>query len=523
METLASILERNAETSPEAIALVAGEQRLSWGWLYRHAAALAGRLRALGLAPGERIACIIPNRPAFCVVYWACAIGGYALVPINPRLRSRDLQAILADSGAAAVFHTEATAEIDYGAMLDAMRGELPALRERVLAVDGEDAWERLIAPERGANSPARAPVTPDDIYAIVYTSGTTGLPKGAMLSHRNLVVTARKSAEAMACTQDDVFFVAVPLYHIFGICPSLLTAAVLGARCALMETFKADAALELCARERVTVHHGVPTMFVLELASPLLRSLDLSSLRTGFIAGAPCPIEVVRRIRAELGCNVCIAYGLTETSPTLTATAFDDDDRDRAETVGRPLPGAEVRIRRDDGGLAGSGEIGELECRGFGVMRGYWRKPEQTAQVLDAEGWLKTGDLATIDERGYVRIVGRKKEMIVRGGFKVYPAEVEGLLYEHPLVRQVALIGVHDPVLGERSVAAVVPARLIDAPGAAAAELRAFVRARLADYKVPDRVEFLAELPMTASGKVQKHLLRERLETPAPRKGPVD
>ncbi|TAM76810.1 long-chain fatty acid--CoA ligase [bacterium] len=517
METLTDVLEHNRRRIPEVTALVAGQARISWREIYERAATLAAYLRAGGLAPGERIACILPNRPSFCVVYWACALGGYALVPINPRLRRNDLRAILTDSGAAVLFHMEAAGEADYGAMVEALRSELPALRERVFAVDDAAlaeaaAWTQMTTPG-GEAAVAPIPVTPDDVFAIVYTSGTTGLPKGAMLTHRNLVVTARKTAESLACTPDDVFLVAVPLYHIFGICPSILTAAELGARVVLMETFKADAALELCARERVTVHHGVPTMFVLELASPKLRELALSSLRTGYIAGAPCPIEVVRRIRTEMNCNVLIAYGLTETSPTLTATSFDDDDAVRAETVGRPLPGAEVRVRRDtDGTIAGPGEIGELECRGYGVMKGYWNKPQQTAEVLSSDGWFKTGDLATIDERNYVRIVGRKKEMIVRGGYKIYPAEVEGLLYEHSLVRQVAIVGVEDPVLGEHSVAAVVPAGPVADDDAAAEDLRAYVRGRLADYKVPDRVVFLDALPMTASGKVQKHLLRGQL-----------
>ncbi len=514
METLADVLEHNRRMVPEITALVAGQERISWRELYERAAALTAHLRAGGLAPGERVACILPNRPSFCIVYWACALGGYALVPINPRLRREDLRAILADSGAAVLFHMEAAGETDYGAMVEALRPELPALRQRVLAVDdaalGEAAvWAQLTSPG-GEAAAAPTPVAADDVFAIVYTSGTTGLPKGAMLTHRNLVVTARKTAESLACTSDDVFLVAVPLYHIFGICPSLLTAAELGARVVLMETFKADAALELCARERVTVHHGVPTMFVLELASPKLHALDLSSLRTGYIAGAPCPIDVVRRIRTELGCNVLIAYGLTETSPTLTATSFDDDDAIRSETVGRALPGAEVRVRRDaDNAIAATGEVGELECRGYGIMKGYWNKPDQTAEVLSSDGWFKTGDLATIDERNYVRIVGRKKEMVVRGGYKIYPAEVEGLLYEHPLVRQVAIVGVEDAVLGERTVAAVVPAAAVADESAAAEELRAYVRSRLADYKVPDRVVFLDVLPMTASGKVQKHLLR--------------
>lgn len=507
METLAGVLERNQRERPEATALVWDDRHLSWNDVYKRAAALAARLRSQGLARGERVAAILPNRPTFCTVYWACALGGYAFVPINPRLRRNDLRAILADSEAAIVFHMEAGGDIDYAAAIEEMRPELPALRACVAAVDGHPAWEALIAPDGDAPPPGG--LSPEDVFAIVYTSGTTGLPKGAMLTHRNVVVTARKTAESMACTPDDIFLVAVPLYHIFGICPSLLTAALLGARCVLMESFKADAALELCARERVTIHHGVPTMFVLELASPKLHELDLSLLRTGYIAGAPCPIEVVRRIRTEMGCNVLIAYGLTETSPTLTATTFDDDDQARAETVGRPLPGAEVRVRRDDGTLAEAGEVGELECRSFGVMKGYWRKPEQTAEVLSSDGWFMTGDLATIDQRGYVRIVGRKKELIVRGGFKVYPAEVEGLLYAHPLVRQVAIVGVEDPVLGERSVAAVVPAGPVEDAEAAATELQAFVRARLADYKVPDHVALVAELPMTASGKVQKHLLR--------------
>ncbi|WKB36088.1 AMP-binding protein [Terrilactibacillus sp. S3-3] len=277
------------------------------------------------------------------------------------------------------------------------------------------------------------------------------------MLTHSNVVNMAVINAEELNCTAEDVFFfLAVPVFHVFGFVPGILSTIASGARMVLMEKYKRKAALELIESEKVTVKYGVPTMFILELSYKDFTKYDLSSLRTGIIAAAPCPVEIVKKIRYEMGCDIMIAYGLSETSPCLTMTRFDDSDIIRAETVGRPLPGVELKIVNENREEVGTGEVGEVACRSLGLMKGYYKMPEKTAEVIDENGWFYTGDMGTIDEEGHLRMIGRKKEMIIRGGFNIYPKEVEEVLYTHPDVMEVAIVGLPDTVLGEVSCACV-------------------------------------------------------------------
>jgi fatty-acyl-CoA synthase len=303
------------------------------------------------------------------------------------------------------------------------------------------------------------------------------------------------------------------PIFHVMGL---MFTLRVVSskARMVLMEQFKPEMALQLIELEKVTVHPGVPTMFILELNHPNFHKYDLSSLRTGEMGGAPAPVEIIHRIREEMGCNILVGYGMTETSPTLTLTGFNDDNQLRSETVGRALPGVELKIVDDLQQDLGINTVGELACRSFGLMKGYYKDPEKTYQAIDKDGWYYTGDLATIDENGYVRIVGRKKDMVIRGGYNIYPREVEEHYYKHPSVVDVAIVGLPDSVLGEITCACIL---LKDNVTVSEEEMIEFVKGKVADYKVPDRVIFVNTFPMTPSGKIRKVELQQQIQAITP------
>ncbi|MCK4394679.1 AMP-binding protein, partial [Candidatus Bipolaricaulota bacterium] len=352
----------------------------------------------------------------------------------------------------------------------------------------------------------------PRDNVFILYTSGTTGNPKGAMLSHHNIAENARQVTQVLHTSEEDIFLLAVPFFHCFGCVMGIMGAITWGASLVPMSVFKAKEALELIEEEEVSILYGVPTMFVLELEEYRKgkddgSQYDVSSLRTGIMAGAPCPVEVMRGTMEELGCNVSIAYGLTEASPVITMTRFDDSLERRVETVGKALPGIEVKITDDDRWSLPPGEMGELTCRGYNVMLGYYKMPGKTAEVIDEEGWLYSGDLATVDEEGYVKIVGRKKDMLITGGFNVYPAEIEEYLFTHPKVQNVSVVGVPDEVMGEVAIAHIIPREgmTIDPQ-----EIVDYCMGKIANFKVPRYVEIMDEFPMTQSGKIQKFRLRE-------------
>jgi fatty-acyl-CoA synthase len=508
-QSIWQVLERHADTQGTREAFACGERRLTYAELRGSAAALSAALHARGIGAGDKVAAILPNGAEFLISYFACARLGAIYVPLNTRYRQHELAFMLNDCEARVLITAASYADFDYLALIAALRPSLPLLAHViVVGGDGAESFAGLL--ETVAVAPP-APIAPQsDVFTILYTSGTTGMPKGAMLTHANVVGNAIAMAEAIGWTAADVLLVAVPMFHVFGMTPSIMSAIVTGSRMVALETYAPEAALRLIERERVTIHHGVPTMFILELNHPNFAAYDLSSLRTGIIAAAPCPVEVVRRIRTAMGCNICVAYGLTETSPCLTITRFDDSDEVRSATVGRALPGIDIRIVDDLRRPVADGVVGELAARGYAVMQGYYRRPEATAAALE-DGWFYTGDLATLDPHGYVRIVGRKKEMIVRGGFKIYPREIEELYYAHPKVQEVAIVGLPDPVLGERSCACI---KLRDGQDATADEMLNHVRGQVADYKVPDRIVFVAAFPATASGKIRKVYMAEQLAT---------
>lgn len=513
--SLWQVLERDAKLYPHKEAIVFEEQRIIFAELIKNVEHCAAGLLRHGIQKGDRIAVILPNWPEFVVAYFAAARLGAVIVPLSTRYRHNEVEYMLRNCGAKALIVCAEFISFDYIAMINEVRPNTPDLQHVIVVGQasggpGLISWETLLGD--GVNHPIPAPANLDpaqDLFTILYTSGTMGVPKGVMLTHQNIVQNALALSESLECTPDDVLLAAVPFSHVFGLSAVIAFAATSGMTMVLMDIYKPEAALELVQNERVTVKHGVPTMFILELNNPNFNRYDLSSLRTGIIAAAPAPVEIVRRIREDMGCNIAIAYGLTETSPSITVTRFSDSDEIRAVTVGRAMEGVEIKVVDENGEALPTGEVGELLTRSQYVMRGYYNMPEATAAAINFDGWFATGDLATIDADGYVRIVGRKKEMINRGGLKIYPREVEELYYTHPKIQEVAVIGLPDPVLGEKSCVNIL---LKNGETATDTEMREYVRGKLADYKIPDFVRFVDAFPMTNSGKIRKVELREEI-----------
>ncbi|MBM7717033.1 AMP-binding protein [Siminovitchia sp. FSL H7-0308] len=511
--SVSELLYRAYQLEPEKEVLFDGYSRMTYGELMDQSCLLAASLQKMGISKGDRIAVCLPNWNEFVVIYFAAAHIGAVIVPFNTRYRMYEVQYNIRNSGAKLAFFTNEFDGVNHMEQFLEAKENVTSLKQLITVrykADQLESYEQIIKGEEVCTSFNRTAVNPKkDVFTILFTSGSTGSPKGAMLTHANVVMTAIKTAEQMDCTAEDVFFVSVPVFHVFGMVPSILSAVSVGARMVLLDEYKPEKALSLTESEKITVKHGVPTMFILELNHKNFHQYDLSSLRTGIIAAAPCPVEIVKRIRQEMGCEIMVAYGLSETSPTLTMTSFSDSDVVRAETVGKALPGAEVKIVDNNRNEVMNGEVGEIACRSFGVMKGYCNMPEHTKAVLDEDGWFYTGDLGTIDIEGNLRIVGRKKEMVVRGGYNIYPREIEEVFYQHPDVMEAAVVGLPDTVLGEISCACITlkPHSQMDEK-----DLFQFIRERIADYKVPDKMIILDEFPMTASGKIKKISLREEL-----------
>ncbi|MFK2911073.1 fatty acid CoA ligase family protein [Pseudomonas sp. 3HC3] len=517
---------------PDREALVVHHQALRYTWrqladaVDQHARALL----ALGVQPGDRLGIWAPNCAEWCITQFASAKVGAILVNINPAYRSSELDYALGQSGCRWVICADAFKTSDYHAMLQGLLPGLasgqpgalicerfPELRGVIsLALSpppGFMAWHALQALAEVVSGEAlaarQAQLRCDDPINIQYTSGTTGFPKGATLSHSNILNNGYMVGESLGLTEHDRLVVPVPLYHCFGMVMANLGCMTHGS--ALIypsDAFDPLATLRAVAQEKATALYGVPTMFIAELDHPQRGEFDLSSLRTGIMAGATCPIEVMRRVIGEMHmAEVQIAYGMTETSPVSLQTGAADDLERRVTSVGRTQPWLESKVVDAEGNTVPRGEIGELCTRGYSVMLGYWNSPKATAESIDADGWMHTGDLAVMDEQGYVRIVGRSKDMIIRGGENIYPRELEEFFFTHPAVADVQVIGVPCSKYGEEIVAWV---RLHPGHTASEAELREWARARIAHFKVPRYFRFVDAFPMTVTGKVQKFRMRE-------------
>jgi fatty-acyl-CoA synthase len=511
-ETIGDNLHRTIARVPDAEALVSYRQgaRYTYAEFGEAVDRLAGGLLAAGLSKGERVGVWSPNRAEWALIQYATARAGVILVNINPAYRTSELEYALAQSGCRWIFATRQLKDADFVAMVDHVRPRLPAL-VRAIFFDTPD-WEE-VASGAGFTGDLHAHAHEldfDDPINIQYTSGTTGFPKGATLTHHNILNNGYFVGLTLEYSERDRVCIPVPLYHCFGMVLGNLAATSHGA-CMVFpsETFEPEATLEACAQERCTSLYGVPTMFIAELAHERFSEFDLGSLRTGIMAGSPCPIEVMKRVSSEMGIDeMSIAFGMTETSPVTTQVRCDDTLENRCGTVGQALPHVEIKIvDAVTGRTVPRGEPGEFCARGYVVMQGYWNDPERTAEAIDVQRWMHTGDLATIDEQGYVRIVGRIKDMVIRGGENVYPREIEEFLYTHPAVADVQVIGVPDERYGEELMAWVIPRT---GSTVSEEEIREFCKGQIARFKIPRYVKLVDSFPMTVTGKVQKFKMRE-------------
>jgi len=534
-QTIGQALDLAVARWRENRALISPSDKVSWTWaeLRGRARALASGLVALGLKRGERIGVWSLNRPEWTLTQFAAAEAGLVFVTINPAYRLHELEYALKKVGCAALVTATRFKTSDYVGMVHALAPELATAQAGALKAErlpslrlviqiGEPPSQGMLAfsavsglggqAEERALDAMRDEIQFDDPANIQFTSGTTGNPKGVTLSHHNILNNGYFVGRAMKLNADDRICIPVPLYHCFGMVMGNLAAVTLGAAMVYPgEGFDPLATLKTISSERCTALYGVPTMFIAELDHPEFDKHDLSSLRTGIMAGSPCPIEVMKKARERMNMrDVTIAYGMTETSPVSFQSSTEDSVERRVSTIGRVHPHVEVKIVDTKGRVVPRGEKGELCTRGYSVMSGYWGEPELTRQAKDAAGWMHTGDLATIDAEGFGNIVGRIKDMVIRGGENLYPREIEEFLYKHPKIQDVQVFGVADDFYGEELCAWI---RVKAGETMKPEDVRAFCEGQIAHNKIPRYVEFVTEFPMTVTGKVQKFLMRRAVE----------
>ena len=532
--TVGGLLARAVAEHPQNEALVVPYQEVRWTYerLGREVDEVAAGLVALGLEPGERIGVWAPNMAEWVVLQFATARAGLILVNINPAYRLSELEYALGQVGVAALVLVPRFKSSDYLAMLDDLMpglagsepgrlaaAKLPSLRWVITLGDAPGTGTIPYAELKArASDAARARVAElatrvqfDDPVNIQFTSGTTGRPKAATLSHHNIVNNAYFTGVQMKLGPTDRMCIPVPMYHCFGMVLGTLCCVAHGATMVFAAAgFDATATMATVEAERCTALHGVPTMFIAELDSEGFEGRDLSSLRTGIIAGAPCPAELMKRLMGEMHLEqITIAYGMTETGPVSTQTSVDDPVPRRVETVGRVLPHTEIKIVDPEHRILPRGTPGELLTRGYCVMPKYWNDPDKTADAIDEARWIASGDVAVLDNEGYFRIVGRIKDMLIRGGENIFPREIEDFLYIHPAIEQVEVIGVPDEKYGEEVCAWI---KLRAGHSATAEQIRDFCRGRIAHFKIPRYIRFVEEYPMTITGKVQKYIMRDMM-----------
>jgi fatty-acyl-CoA synthase len=533
-QTLGEYFESAARRWADCDALIVRQQNVRWTYreLSQRVDAFAAGLLALGLQPGDRIGIWSPNNSEWVVTQFATAKAGLILVNINPAYRLAELEYALSKVGCKALITATALKSSDYVAMLNELAPELASCRpgelraarlpdlRTVIRIGGkspgmygfEDIAALAMDPEHQRLKEIAAELQFDEPINIQFTSGTTGFPKGATLTHHNILNNGYFIGETMRLTEKDRICIPVPLYHCFGMVLGNLACVTHGAAMVYPgEAFDPLAVLETVQAERCTGLYGVPTMFIAELGHAEFKRFDLSSLRTGIMAGSPCPTEVMKRVVGEMHMrDVTICYGMTETSPVSFQTAADDPLEKRVGSVGRIHPHVEVKVVDSAGRIVPPGMPGELCTRGYSVMRGYWNDADKTAEAIDSGRWMHTGDLATLDGDGYCNIVGRIKDMVIRGGENIYPREIEEFLYRHPKVQDVQVIGVPDAKYGEELCAWI---RLKAEQQASAEEIREFCKGQIAHYKIPRYVKFVDSFPMTVTGKIQKYLMREQMK----------
>ncbi|KMN81368.1 AMP-binding protein [Chromobacterium sp. LK11] len=534
-QTIGQLFDQTCREHARREALVVRHQQIRWCYeeLREQVDRLACGLIRLGLKPGDRIGIWSQNNAEWALTQFATAKAGLIMVNINPAYRRSELEYALSKVGCRALILSPSFKSSDYLAMAADLLPELAACEPGRLRSAAMPQLEMVIrlgqqrtpgmlnfvdlmaapsAEEKAGLQALGEALQFDDVINIQFTSGTTGSPKGATLTHHNILNNAYFAGAAMAFGPDDRLCIPVPLYHCFGMVLGTLLCLSHGATMVFpAESFDAQEVLRAVQEEGCTGLHGVPTMFISVLDRPDFSDYDVSTLRTGIMAGSPCPIEVMKRVTSQLNMSqVTIGYGMTETSPLSFQSATDTPLDKRVATVGRIHPHVEVKIVDVEGRIAPRGQSGELCTRGYSVMPGYWGDPAKTAEAIDAAGWMRTGDLAEMDADGYVNIVGRVKDMVIRGGENIYPREVEEFLYRHPKIQEVQVIGVPDERFGEELCAWV---RLRDGESASADDIRAFCQGQIAHYKIPRYIEFVDSFPMTITGKIQKFVMREKMK----------
>lgn len=530
--TIGKLLEERARQYADHEAVVYADRglRLTYRQFNDYCRLVARGLMRLGIEKGEHVAIWATNVPEWIACQFATGKMGAVLVTVNTNYRAAELEYLLRQSDSTTLFLIEQYRDSSYIDILYEIVPELrtsapgqlqskrlPKLKNVIFLGDkrhpGMFTWNDILAMAHDVSEEElderMESLDPHDVINMQYTSGTTGFPKGVMLTHYNIVNNAHQVAQCMGLGEGDRLCIPVPFFHCFGCVMSTLACVTVGATMVPVVEFHPKRVLETVEAERCTALHGVPTMFIAELNDPDFAKYDLSSLRTGIMAGSPCPVEVMKAVIEKMGMkDITIAYGQTEASPVITQTRTDDPLELRVETVGRALPGVEVKIVEPGTNKeVPRGVQGELCTRGYHVMKGYYNNPEATNEAIDQDGWLHTGDLATMDENGYCRITGRLKDMIIRGGENIYPREIEEFLYKHPKILDVQVVGVPDEVYGEEVMAWII---LKDGETATAEEIREFCRGNISRHKIPRYIEFTDSYPMTASGKIQKFKLRE-------------
>ncbi len=534
-ETIGSYFDRISDRYADREALVVRHQDIRWTWseYRREVENFAAGLLAQGIGPGDRVGIWAPNCHEWCLTQFATAKIGAILVCINPAYRVFELEYALNRSGCRAIVAAERFKSSHYLEMLQRLAPELDACEpgrleseklpelKTVIRMGGErtpgmmnfdDVARSGGEAELGRMAELQAGLAPSDIINIQFTSGTTGAPKGASLTHHNILNNANQVAAGMRLSERDRLCIPVPMYHCFGMVLGKLACVTRGATAVFpADAFEPGAVLATVAEEKCTALHGVPTMFIAELEYPDFDDFDLSSLRTGIMAGAPCPVEVMKQVISRMHMSeILIAYGQTECSPVNHMTLADDPVEKRVESVGRAGPHLEVKIIDEEGGIVPVGQPGDICTRGYAVMRGYWDDPERTAETVDSEGWLHSGDLGVMDEEGYVQVVGRLKDMIIRGGENIYPREIEEFLFTHPKIQDAKVVGISDEKYGEE---VCVWIRLKEGEILSEEEVRAFCKDHIAYFKVPRYIRLVDDFPMTVTGKIQKYKMREQME----------
>jgi len=533
-ETIGVYFDRICEQHPDQDALIVRHQDVRWTYreLQKKVNELATGLLALGIAPGDRVGIWGPNSHEWVMVQLATAKIGAIMVCINPAYRLYELEFALNKVECKVVIAAESFKTSDYLGMLNTLAPELAAsepgklqaeklphlrtvIRMGAAKTEGMLNFEDVCLLGGGVEADRleelQELLKPDDAINIQFTSGTTGNPKGATLTHCNILNNGYLTGEAMKLTETDRLCIPVPLYHCFGMVLSVLACVSHGSAMVFPgEAFDPLETLRAVEVEKCTALHGVPTMFITELDHPQFAEFDLSSLRTGIMAGAPCPVEIMKRVISQMHMeDILIGYGQTELSPINNMTLPDDSLERRTETVGRAMPWVEIKIVDESNRVVAIGEKGEICTRGYSVMREYWNDPERTAETIDEAGWLHSGDLATMDGEGYVRIVGRIKDMIIRGGENIYPREIEEFLYQHPAISEVQVFGIPDEKMGEEVCAWV---QLNDGQTMTEEDLKAFCKDQITHFKIPRYVRFVTEYPMTVTGKIQKFVMRDEM-----------